>query len=451
MATAELVLRYRAESSVSTDGVRLATASPHDVPVFFDGFAEHPAETAQALLCVARVARTRFYEPPGMVAARLAAADPVVTAESDRLRFESFSACCGVHARFDLDERGMDVSECTAGTTNVDFNPPMREALARVTRRDPLRLTVGAHAVEVHTLDADVIERRVPLPQRWVKGFGEVQVALAGAQPLLELDAVQAQRFLRGLPRGNAGHATMWAEPGTGVPRLATTRRRGAVCVTAPNRLRALEPLARFCTGLSAHGDSEAGEPTSVAWVLKLAGGRASVTLSPDRARGFSGEGGLLFDLVSGQAASDAEAVRELTHGLGRFSLDDATGASGLGRERTAAALTWLGVHGHLGFDAAERVYFKRRLPYPDDALIPDPPRLRDARKLADEGAVSLQSDGSAKVNSEGREYRSTLEASGYRCTCQWIAKHGTSRGPCKHVLATEIVRRRAFQDAVAG
>ena len=71
-----------------------------------------------------------FYTPAAMIAAAiLGAADPVVTAEPDRLRFESFSACCGVHARFDLHPDGLDVRACRPGTTNVDFNPPMREAL----------------------------------------------------------------------------------------------------------------------------------------------------------------------------------------------------------------------------------------------------------------------------------------------------------------------------------
>ena len=67
-------------------------------PYFFSGFMEHPDVIAASLLVVARVARTRYYTPPGMVAAILRAADPVVTSTSEGLRFESFSACCGVYA-----------------------------------------------------------------------------------------------------------------------------------------------------------------------------------------------------------------------------------------------------------------------------------------------------------------------------------------------------------------
>ncbi len=137
-----------------------------------------------------------------------------MTSEPGALRFESFSACCGVHARFDVTPAGLDTETSTPGTVNVDFNGPMRAALARVSARSPLRLQVGFDAVEVTTLEGGAVERRVPLPERWIKGFSEVQLAVAGLEPALELERVAAQRFLRGLPRGQAGKATLWARPG---------------------------------------------------------------------------------------------------------------------------------------------------------------------------------------------------------------------------------------------
>jgi len=110
-AGVEQVYRYPQPSTVGVvDGrvdVQLSTsggttgAGPALHPRFFDGFLAHPEQTATGLLTVARVARSRFYVPPGMLSAILRAADPVVTSNGDRLRFESFSACCGVHARLD--------------------------------------------------------------------------------------------------------------------------------------------------------------------------------------------------------------------------------------------------------------------------------------------------------------------------------------------------------------
>ena len=132
-------------------------------PVFFDGFLGHSEQTAAALLSVAKVARTRFYTPPGMLAAILRAADPVVTSNGDRLRFESFSACCGVYARLDVLPGALDGPALDTGTTNVDFNPPMRAALARVGGIDPLHLAVGEDVV-VTTLDGSVTEKKVSSP-----------------------------------------------------------------------------------------------------------------------------------------------------------------------------------------------------------------------------------------------------------------------------------------------
>ncbi len=44
-----------------------------------------------------------------MTAERAAAIrDPVVTSHEDRLRFESFSGCCGVYARLDVLPGGLD-------------------------------------------------------------------------------------------------------------------------------------------------------------------------------------------------------------------------------------------------------------------------------------------------------------------------------------------------------
>lgn len=112
----ELAYSYGAASRLEESaGLALATSggsTPEGEashPYFFSGFMERPDVVAAGLLAVARVARTRFYMPPGMVAlpggglTRVGALDPVVTSTEEGLRFESFSACCGVYARLDVD------------------------------------------------------------------------------------------------------------------------------------------------------------------------------------------------------------------------------------------------------------------------------------------------------------------------------------------------------------
>jgi predicted nucleic acid-binding Zn finger protein len=64
-------------------------------------------------------------------------------------------------------------------------------------------------------------------------------------------------------------------------------------------------------------------------------------------------------------------------------------------------------------------------------------PRLLGAQKLVEERAVRLDDD-SAYVRSGDVEYLVRDE----RCTCPWFARHRGERGPCKHVLAVQQVRR---------
>jgi hypothetical protein len=113
--------------------------------------------------------------------------DPVVTAGGQQLRFEALSQCCGVHGRLDVLPAGLDGELYTRGTTNVDVDPELYTALSRVGEGDPLRLVVGPDHLAVTTLDGQVVEKRVPLPARWLRGLAESAVIGAGLEPRIEL------------------------------------------------------------------------------------------------------------------------------------------------------------------------------------------------------------------------------------------------------------------------
>ena len=450
-AGVEQVYRYAAPSSVGiVDGrpdVRLSTSGGRTAqgraahPHFFDGFLGHAEQMATALLAVARVARTRYYVPPGMLAAVLRAADPVVTSNGDRLRFESFSACCGVYSRLDVLPGALDGLAFDTGTTNVDFNPPMREALAGIAGLDPLHMSVGQD-VSVTTLNLSVTEKKVPLPKRWLKGFAEVQVAAAAMGPAFEVSIVEARRFLRSFPAAPpARTAPLWAVPtGRGL-RLTGRGGDGAVTLAGPERLRVLEPLLRFGRSLRAYSAEAAGGPTASLWELELDDARLVVTLSPEVSRGFSGEGGVLRDLADPYAADDSELVSALLAYEPKVDIDLLAEESGLSPERVRRALVRLGAAGRVGYDTRESAYFHRELPYDPAAFDTMPPRLRAARTLVEQGAV--RADGAvAYVRSGDVEYVVRTVEHGHRCSCPWYAKHRAERGPCKHILAVELTER---------
>jgi SWIM zinc finger len=425
----------RAEVSLATSGGR----SPN--PYFFSGFLGAPRQTAQALLVVAEVARTRYYEPPNMVAARIAAADPVVTSNVDRLRFESFSACAGVYARLDLEPGVLDGRAYDWGTTNVDFNPPMRAALARIHDDESVLMHVGHDEVRVTTLGGSAVEKKVPLPERWLKGFAEVQVASAQMLLQQELPAVEARRFLQSLPRTKS-RSVAWAVPAGRGLRLSSRAAAGAVCLAGPERLRLLEKLLPFAKTLRAYGPppSATGAAAPSVWELELDGARVVFAVSPELFRGFSGEGGVLSDLASADETV-VDAVAEALHGEPEIDTEEVAEATGLERTSVQTALGALGAAGRVGYDLAHGAYFHRELPYDRAVLETMHPRLLGARRLVEEGAVTLGDD-SATVRSGDVEYVVRFEDGVARCTCPWFARHRGERGPCKHVLAVEHARR---------
>ena len=277
-----------------------------DHPVFFTGFLARPDVAAAGLLTVADVAMAR-YADAGM-AQRIANLDPIVTASGDRLRFESFSACNGVHARFDLLADGIDSGDIAFGTTNVDVNQPLRSALARVGAPDLLHLAVGTDSLTASSPQTSHVERKVGLPERWVRGCAEVPVLAEGMRPVTTLKGAAVTRFLGELPSvAPPGPTLHLVRVGTAA-RTTAHAVPGALAITGTSRLRAAGRIARFATEL--HG--YAGPSDSSAWVFEVPGGRLTLVLSPGPYRGFSGEGGLLGLL----AGPDAEAlgVRLLDH-----------------------------------------------------------------------------------------------------------------------------------------
>src|SRR5215471_12969244 len=163
-----------ARPSVLSEGTapRLALATyrpgtdPH--PYFFEGRVRQPRLVAEALTAVHLIVGSRFFTPPNMVTRLIMLADPVVTSGGGWLRFEGFSSCCSAYIRLDLSPEAYEGDVISKGTTNVDFNAPMRAALARVSDEAGLALAVGHDELTLRSGLSDVTERKVQLPTRWI-------------------------------------------------------------------------------------------------------------------------------------------------------------------------------------------------------------------------------------------------------------------------------------------
>jgi hypothetical protein len=407
-------------------------------PYFFKGFLTQPAPAVAGMLACAAIARARYYTPGSVIAEMIK--DPVVTSNADRLRFESFSGCCGVHARLDLLPDALDEVPRACGTTNVDFGQPMRAALAGAVAGGPVLLSVGTDEVAVTTMQGSVAERKVSLPSRWLKGFGEVQALAAGMTLVAELIGPGALRFVRGIPRRAA--RSLWAVPAGGTLALTASPRPGAVCLAGPQRLAELGPLLRFARALRVYSPAVDAQslPLPSAWELDLGTARFTLTLSPGHSRGFSGEGALLGSLADDDVIADAELMSVLLGWSPRIDIGRLSAEAGLSPGRSVLALTRLAASGRVGYDLADQSFFHRELPF-GPAVEKLHPRLAGARALIASGAVTLHVGG-ASVRSGDAEHRVTFAAPHDVCTCPWWGKHRGTRGPCKHVLAARMVAR---------
>ena len=329
------------------------------------------------------------------------------------------------------------------GTTNVDVNPPLRQALTRVGGIEPLHLAVGPHDLTVSTMDGSVVERKVPLPDRWLRGFAEVQVIAAGFDRRAEIPAPEAMAFLRRLPK-SGDRSVLWALPAGRTLRLTSRPVPGAVCLAGAGRLVTLGPLLRFARFLRVYGPPVTPSTAAVAstWELDTGALRLSLTLSPEPYRGFSGEGAALAGLATAPVEdADADLVAALLTWEPTVDVEDLALRAGMTAGRVRAALARLGTAGQVGYDVAEAAFFHRVLPYDPARVERHNPRLAGARALVDAGAVTI--DGSTATVRSGHEiYRVRQLATGLTCTCPWWAKHRGDRGPCKHALAVDIVVR---------
>ncbi|MBM7367461.1 SWIM zinc finger family protein [Gordonia hydrophobica] len=436
---------FLAESRVAPDGglgLALAPAlTPTGVtasPSFFHGFAVHPATLAQGLLVLADVTATRYfqYTPTSL-------RDPVLSAQGDRLRAECFSACNGVYARLDLLGSGLDGGDIGFGTTNVDINPAMRSALTKIRRTELLHMNVGDDGLTVSTLDRTESEHPVQMPDRWVRALGNVAHMHRPATAAFTLDRRQTRAFLGTLPHATSAGRTGWLVPDRTGARLSSRPTAGGVYVDGLQRLSALKRLLIHANGLTAYALGS-GEAPSV-FEVDLPGARLTLGLTEQAWRGFSGEGSLLGSLARPEVLDDADLVCALLSFEPRIDIPRLAADSGLTARRVTDALAVLAVSGRVGWDAHDESWFHRELPHDPSRVDKDNPRLVGARTIARSGSITARDDAYLVGGASGSQYRVQLGPDDgiddSRCTCPWYLRHGTGRGPCKHVLAVYLSR----------
>ncbi|RZV36918.1 MAG: SWIM zinc finger family protein, partial [Acidimicrobiales bacterium] len=273
----------------------------HTQPYFFDGKVRHPRELGDMLVTLSDVVRTHYFLPMPTIL------DPVLTSNENLLRLEGFSGCCGVYARVDLPEDAFDGDRHGRGTTNVDFNTPMRNALMRLRDNEDVRFAVGKDEVALTKGNERTVEKKVKLPVRWIKGFSEVQAYQPRLNIKMEVSAADALRFIRSLPKSAKPKMPSYAVSVGRRLRLSQRPSRGAVKIMGTHRVKAIEPLLPRAKSLRIWADEDTG---TSAWEVRFAVGSFFLMISPEVYRGFSGEGQVLSALANAPSDPMVSEVR---------------------------------------------------------------------------------------------------------------------------------------------
>jgi len=419
--------------------------------------------------------------------------DPVITVHRDRIFFEAFSQDQSAYVSLIIDPAVFEpMGEVVSGTTNIDFTAWLWGALGELRTSRSTIFRIGPEGLDLRTSAAGGrFEKKVDLPETWVRGFLQVQAAMGMPGTRLSvkpIDLLSALRFLRYAKAKVAPRALRYEfapgqdarlvlEPWERVVALEgaghnytehkTTR------VWGRRRLKLIEGLLPFAEGVDIYLK---GRALPSFYAVKLPGMTFLLGLTGWSGSGFTGTGG--FDLLAEAAAStdaELEPALELLRARQQASIKEVATALGIEPAAAARVLVRLARQGRTMFDVEAQRYRHRELfeTPADEATYFPPDRRRElAAAFISENKVRVASaeaeetkkvrsfkdpntgEGKAKIVREitYRDWRVIGAVSDQdpveivvndlgniifgRCTCPHFAEHLLSRGPCEHMLA---------------
>lgn len=413
--------------------------------------------------------------------------DPVITVHDDRLFFEAFSQDQSVYGLVIVDRTIFEAeADVQTGTTNIDFTAWLWAALGEMRSSRDTWLRIESGGFEVATTAAGGrYEAKVEIPEPWVRGFLQLQEAMAFPGTRLEVkpvDLLAAIRFLRFTkakvsPRALRYELTPGAdarivlEPWEKVVPLRGAAhnydRERIIRTWGRRRLRLIEPLLPFAESVDIYLK---GRALPSFYSVKLPGVTFVLGLSGFTDSKWTGSAG--FDLLSGGAVDEqlvdrAVAAVEKAQVISALDLGRTVGVNA---EDATKVLIRLCRRGRVMYDVETRKYRHRELfefPIDEAKFYPPDERSEAARAMVERkqvrvttaapretrkvrrlktpdgpvdrviiyrewlvvGEVADQKQVEIVVNDVGRIIFGT-------CTCAFFAEHILNQGPCAHMVA---------------
>lgn len=406
----------------------------NNIPCFFWGNLTDPYLTAKCWTTIAKVVRSSFGPiPPSL-------RDPIVTAGAERMRFEGFSSCNGVYVRLDMKPDAIDGEFIASGTTNVDFNDPMLNALNAIQKNEKVTLAVGQHNVQVITSKAKVVEKKVTLPPRWIKGLTSVQLYLADMDKKFELNKIQTLQLFQSLPKGII-KGEFYITKRAGKFMFSTLETPDSVRIGGVHRLRLLEGILPVVDKIYFY---ESSDKETCAVVCEFGKMQLLMAFSPDAYRGFSGEGKALENMTENLPIEWVYGLNSLLKSNESFDPTMLAIQNDIDFRTIENLTANLSSMGLLGYDIEGRNHFYRRLPFKTERILSLNPRLKNAQKLIDNEDIQIITRRlnyiEANVKGTGVTHKVILDGDNQHCTCDWFTTYQGKRGICKHILGVKMI-----------
>ncbi len=337
--------------------------------------------------------------------------DPVVTVHPDALVFEAFSQDQSSYVQVKADRAIFSTEgRVDTGTTNIDFTAWLWAALSEIRTARETWLRIGSEGFEVKTMAAGGrFEKKVRVPEAWVRGFLNLQAAMAFPGRLLTVrpvDLLAPIRFLR-YTRAKVSPRALryellpgqppaivlepWEERfqlkctghGASEPRIIRTWGR--------RRLRLLEAVLPFASSVDIFLK---GRAMPSFYVVKLPGLTFTLGLSGWSGTPWTETDG--FGTLESSPPPDApklHACLESFQGQPLQPLHQLARGLSIGIEEVTALTSQLCRQGRLLFDLDAQAFRFRELfsePIDQESLFPPSPRMEEARRIVAGGRIQV-------------------------------------------------------------
>ncbi len=401
--------------------------------------------------------------------------DPVVGIHPDGLSFEGFtldgSTLGWVHFS---NEVFKDVKVQEPGCTSIDFSPNFEKFLNAMTGLSDVTLRIGAkEGIQLEQKTEKHVEKKIELPDGWVRGFGELHAALASATlrvPLSKPDIFSIVKAIKKKAPGSLkGRALIFEfEPGKKgraiiQPFNTVVRLQGpppdiseevSIKLYGRRRLEKLEKLIPHAKSFTLH---LCGGSRPHFWEMQMGGARFILALSSWTNRKFTKS---ISESLRGPAALvDDETVQKAARLLSDetvMTYDELSSHLDLSEEQALGVGMALCRQGLAVCEPGQggiRWRPIQHLPFAELGSLGDGSTREDnARRIINDKnlqVIEVQTHegqtvakGKCTGTADTYELEATLSENGTfqnaSCSCMWMTKNSQSLkgGPCKHLLA---------------